>query len=578
MVQVSSDELLDLADTHQRMIEKSLPRDPTERFVLFVDLSRYLDVVSVATDPEPQSRQDAVRYEFLQSGWNLAAALLLTPLNQWQEFPNKPYVREHQAILNQILWHLGAFVFIRKVAGWVRAGFMKAERRGKRIVLTSSPLFGGMRADELERERFELLRLTLITPDSKMERKFVRPDIDELMRPLVRPWAMSKNKMIEYGATPEIDNHFGYLAARDAGRWREDAGLHPSVKIAGIEGDVVASLIVLLTSIRLKHINFVRVARQQFPDISAAQSLMIWSPRSEMITDFALYTGYSPELVARALDAITLKASEAHQLQRVITRIRPPAIDLGNDLFLFPASSFMWNPFKMAMSLQLMRDPNMSTRFASPREDWLRGLLYDLFGDERFRCVEGNVRVRREGRILTDIDGVIFQPDANTLGLFQLKWQDFATQEPREVVSKATNFMRTMGEWTEAVQTWLSETDVQGLRDTFRIPEIRDDRPLKVVLFGLAHSAARLASYTRQKTPEGVALANWPQFARARHEIGAVEDPLVALYDRLSGEYHRQIDSRAAPTDVRIGALRFHLANYWLTYETAPDRNDQTSA
>jgi hypothetical protein len=48
--------------------------------------------------------------------------------------------------------------------------------------------------------------------------------------------------------------------------WRNEAGIHPDSMIAGVPGNDLAAIGLLLTSLYLKHIRFVDVGKRKMPE------------------------------------------------------------------------------------------------------------------------------------------------------------------------------------------------------------------------------------------------------------------------------------------------------------------------
>jgi hypothetical protein len=188
-----------------------------------------------------------------------------------------------------------------------------------------------------------------------------------------------------------------------------------------------------------------------------------------MIANLAEFMEMPEARVEKIVEGIAFRADEAANLRYETTPLRPMLIDLGNGFDLWPVSALDRNPFETIRRIHERRDPTAVTRLAAPREQWFRDNLYGLFDNERFECVEGNIKVQVGGRIVTDIDAAIYDRESDQLALFQIKWQDFSTNSPKELGSKARNFMNAMNLWAGTVTNWLETTDIARVMQSMRL-------------------------------------------------------------------------------------------------------------
>src|SRR5581483_9008669 len=118
----------------------------------------------------------------------------------------------------------------------------------------------------------------------------------------------------------------------------------------------------------------------------------------------------------------------------------------------------------------------------------------------------------------------------------QIKWQDWATNDVRQLRSKSKNFVQEMDTWANRVDEWCRTLTPADLARALRLPLKNGETIKEVFLIGLSRTAARVQGYGYQIQNERLALSNWPQFIRARYELGPADNVLARLHERLSCE------------------------------------------
>ncbi|WP_204331109.1 hypothetical protein, partial [Proteus mirabilis] len=82
----------------------------------------------------------------------------------------------------------------------------------------------------------------------------------------------------------------------------------------------------------------------------------------------------------------------------------PLVIELCDGYLLTPVSGVFRNPFNAIRMLRESTSVAIRNAFREHREEWMAEDLYALFAGPRFQRVSGQTKLRRDGRIVTDID------------------------------------------------------------------------------------------------------------------------------------------------------------------------------
>ncbi|TDP80794.1 hypothetical protein EV672_1109 [Aquabacterium commune] len=597
------DELRRLADEHFSAVVSKLPTDRMERFLFFVEVVRandYWGVFAQASIETPEWQ-----FDMMQWGWNMAVATLFEPVEVVGAFPMMRSTQETRRIAIGFLQDLGKVSLLRRLSDMAHYGIVGVERQDDFLEIKVSSYATAQFADVKEMDQLRLAETRIRSGDTQWQvvsmreaeknptnamafwakanspvKRWLKPDIEieKLILTLVRPWETKWGTMVAYGAYIEVDKHFMAEALELATGWRASAGLHPDAKLGSITGADVASVMVALISLHLKHVYSVVIAAKHFKEISIAQSLAIWGPRQELEESISLMSGLSKATVHAVFDVIALTADRAKQMANHSTPLMPLLFDLGNGFVLRPVASLTRNPFTAATTLHRWEDPRSTNAIAADRESWMRSDLYGLFKGNRYKCILGNIKLRCGPTVVTDVDAAVYDTCTGELGIFQLKWQDYSTSDVRQLRSKASNLAAELQSWTQATQEWISTNGFRSLEQSLRLKPKRGEIIRSVYLFAISRSAARTQGYGIPINPPQLAISVWAQFMRTRTDVGPSPNVLQDLHKRLIEERESTLIAEPIPVSIQLAGKTVHIHNLWNRWDKSADEAPTPSA
>jgi hypothetical protein len=147
----------------------------------------------------------------------------------------------------------------------------------------------------------------------------------------------------------------------------------------------------------------------------------------------------------------------------------------------------------------------------------------------------GNIKLRQNGKVLTDLDLVAVDITADRVVLFQLKHQDHYGADLATMLSRTARLNQQVGDWLSKVRAWLESATAAEVRATLRLPSgaSRPSISLMVVTRHFAHSLRDVVN------GDDVAFSNWTQLAtvasriRGERQTGTL-DNLIAQLKALS--------------------------------------------
>lgn len=559
------------------------------RFVLFIEVVRAMDYWGThAQTLIGDSEKVAQSFDLMYWGWNRTVAELFDPLDQPGAFPLMESTQESRTFATGLMQEFGKVSLLRRLADMSERGIMETTRDGDVFQIHMGEDARAQFADAAELDRLKAaearlpalgagwtmasMRDALRFPDMPGNymamadtpvKRWLRTDIEELIKPLVRPWDTGRGVMVAYDARIEVDEHYIAAALDVAGHWREAAGISPKARLGSITGADIAAMGATLISLHAKHFACVTVGKREFGQVSLPQSLTIWTSRSELEETISLMSRCAINVVHEAFQVLAMTSEQAKKLAEHTTPLIPLLFDLGNGFVLRPVSCITRNPFVAIRTQHQWLDPRTEHAVAADREDWMRDHLYGMFGGKRYIRFPGNLKLRRGGVVLTDVDAIIYDRITGDVGLFQLKWQDYSTNDVRQLRSKAANLSSELVDWSGKVKLWIEENGISALDKSLRLKQKRRESVRGVLLFAISKSSVRTQGYGIKTEAPGLAMAVWPQFVRARMEIGPSDRSLRDVHARLLEEHGWMPSIKPMPVMLQIGGATLHIHDFW---------------
>jgi hypothetical protein len=292
----------------------------------------------------------------------------------------------------------------------------------------------------------------------------------------------------------------------------------------------------------------------------------IWKPLGDLIESLTIATELPREEVRAALTFIAVRATDAPFFMSEHAPFVPLLIELSDMYMLSPVSGIFSNPFT---GIKLLRESTSSAVQAAMREhqeQWMVDDLYALFEGSRFQRASARLKLRKDGRILTDIDAAIFDNVSGELVIFQLKWQDFGSSSPRKQRSKAKNFIDQVDDWTRTVTSWIDQFGAEALCNKLQFKLPIGARPRTIRLIAIGRSNARFRSYGYFPTTPTLVLP-WPQLVRMRYSIGPNKDFFELLALRVADEARAPIKRNPLPYVLKVDGSKITFKDIWNEFD-----------
>ncbi len=462
----------------------------------------------------------------------------------------------------------GRYVLLNRTAEMVRHDMVSAKVDGGEIKLSlSERTLTDHFHDQVDHRKFAelngkaLQKYRSIALDGQASRR-----IRDMMGKLTFPWQTSQGVMVGYTADPEIDAYFLASVSEDTLQWRDDSGIHPQADLGSCSGELLTTVVHVLMSFCIKHIMFVEEALKIHPGINQHMSLTIWKTQAELLQTLRVVTGATVGELAAALDMITVRRRDASFFRTEQAPGMPLLIEVSEGYLLTPVSGVFRNPLNCIRMLRESTSESARNAFRKHREHWMVADLYALFEGPRFQCARSSTKLRRGGKVVTDVDAAILDGSTHELVLFQLKWQDFNTSNIRTQRSKAKNFRDQVENWAQKTISWIDEFGVGALCRALGLRPIDGREPSSVRLIAVGRSNARFRSYGYTISNDVLVLP-WSQFVRLRLAIGPGQDFFRLLMEAVIQEAAAPINRTPLPYVLERHGLRLVFEDIWSDLE-----------
>jgi len=296
-------------------------------------------------------------------------------------------------------------------------------------------------------------------------------------------------------------------------------------------------------------------------------------PRSEdsLVAELASVLAVDPADIGQAVTAFTLDQENATYHAAVPGVAAAPLVRLDPSRLVWSVHGLTTEPlFFLTRELKRRATPEYHNT-AYLRELVFRQDLYALFQDKRFVTSAGRIALRREsGDVRTDVDAVVFDRKAGTLGLFELKSQDPFARSTAELVRQRDNVLYANRQ-VSGVLTWLKQHGADALLGRVDSRTAKTFRVQKVYPFVLGRY---LAHFSDGPQPDRrAAWGTWPQLLRlldGKPVSASDANPIASLFTRLTNDAPLiRPPAEVAPHEIAIGAARLIVHPSYAAFQAA---------
>lgn len=344
----------------------------------------------------------------------------------------------------------------------------------------------------------------------------IEKEVNEKLYELVYPFM---EHYIGYDADPILDAYFFGLASHEVSLQEGYDTYHYAVKFGGIRVQHYMLALTYIISNSIRHERFAEALVKKSPEVKLENVLTMSAdvdPFIESLRDAVNYFGSKDE------DFEEIDLTQAKQIFNVLTYDRD-SLDLidapgsphplsvrcsetGVIRALFGAHSEPVRYLLESLRFHYPKDydRNQAGREASSQRA-IRRVLNEAFQDLDYL---ENVKMRLNGRVLSDIDLVVLDRKTGTVLLFQLKHQELYGSDLHSKLVRNKRLRNQVRDWMSTVDSWVSTLGLEGVKKALQLKKgwSQDFQIFRIVIS--RHFAYSLKGIV---SGENSAYANWPQ-------------------------------------------------------------------
>lgn len=283
--------------------------------------------------------------------------------------------------------------------------------------------------------------------------------------------------------------------------------------IGGHQFNEYLGVLAALSGRAQKHLCFAAILKRRHPELDLRNLLTTFAPYSTLIEGLAEHLDADTVHIQNLLESLTLSPSNRDVHTSSSETAWAPVVRSSYDHCILPLYGLEINPFLFLLADLEAKFPKDWFRVANNREErWLADLR-QIFPAGRWSTIDRNLKLRTDGRVVTDIDFLAYDRRSNQLAIFQLKWQRPIGMDNRARRSAGKNLQGEGNKWIEAIQDWLSRHGVEQLASR---AAIKLKPAAQVRLFVVARYNAFFSGFGDQD--DRATWADWNHLMKARRE------------------------------------------------------------
>lgn len=438
--------------------------------------------------------------------------------------------------MDDFLFECAALQLGERYAAWLRDGlvegrvrtFPNPEKPGNLDIIELTSVQGRAHDEEIGRNGLRWASARTAAIRSGEERR-LRERHRKLYREMSDRVFAVDDWTIGYKSTPDIEAYFAEWARLYMERFYTQDLLGADDRIGGRPFSSYVAVLAVLSARAHKHLAFAQILLRRKPELSLRNLLTGVTGYDRLVRAVAGVLDADEREVVEILDTVTLGPENAAVHLSETGTCWAPLVRTTEDSILLPIYGLDINPILFLLTDLRSRYSSDWDVMANRREGrWIRELA-EQFNSPRWAFNDRNLKLKHDGKHVTDIDFAVFDHRDGDLALMQLKWQQPIGNDERQRRNAGSNLTAECNRWIERVAGWVATYGVEELVRRLGFPPAPAPR-LRLVVLGRYH-----AHFTGSGVRDGRAdWFDWQHVRRAR--IEGPRRSLAQLLDAVARE------------------------------------------
>lgn len=422
--------------------------------------------------------------------------------------------------VDNFVFECAALQLGERYAAWLRDGlvegrvriFPKPDEAGNLEIIELTSVQGRAHDEEIGRNGLRWASARTVAIRSAEERRLLKRH-RKLHRELSDLVFAVDDWTIGYQSTPDIDAYFAESARLYTERFYAQDLLGADDRMGGRPFSAYMAVLAVLSARAHKHLAFAQILLRRKPELSLRNLLTGVTGYDRLVKAVAGVLDAEEQEITEILKTLTLGPENASVHLSETGTCLAPLVRTTEDSILLPIYGLDINPILFLLTDLRSRYPSDWAVMANRREGrWIQELA-EQFNSPGWTFNDKNLKLKHDGKDVTDIDFAVFDRRDGALALMQLKWQQPIGIDERQRRNAGSNLTGECNAWIERVMGWLAIYGVEELVRRLGFPSAPTPR-LRLVVLGRYH-----AHFTGSGVRDGRAdWFDWQHVRRARLE------------------------------------------------------------
>lgn len=507
-------------ELQKRIIKQSFPSKDNRFSIL--ELTRCWDNIFVLvvflmnkSDEEYKSKNDL--FEFISNGFFGALNLFYNDSVNRDGCPLHVSNQESIYWANRVLINMGHIGHFTKLLELYKQKVFSIEQKKDSFYfknLTPNPGREALGAND-----FYFWQMNkLFHKDVNQRLLELKPTIEQQLFDEVEIW---NGDFIKYGCTPELDEFYELSANEYSQRMHSYDAFPNYVKFGNLYFSDILEIVKALIGYTLKHKDHCLALLKK-----SNYSINPWNiyPMPYLLQDIAysisIHKNLVCEHVLEILKAITLTEKNISFLGNAPGDSAPPLIKIGKNHVLQSIGGCLSNPFSYMVRALKYHFEKDYFKAVNEREKVFQQELYDLFESDSIYKSCKNINIRANGKLLTDIDALLFDDVNKRLVIIQLKWMDDFSTSMSKRFSMAKNFYDSSIKWIDKMESWIKTNGIDNLMEY--LDNVKSIRTIEVENIELLILGRNFSHFSDKMEDKRAIWCSWYRLLKI-----VTEDPLL---------------------------------------------------
>lgn len=412
--------------------------------------------------------------------------------------------------------------------------------------------------EALEKSHFDWAVKVAVRKQKKLysRKSRERDKISKQMDRMVKP--ASKHYMT-YDTNPRIDNYYIDIGKSEATKMFGRHSFPDHVKFGGIEFHLYCEAVEIMVGWALKHLHFISLLLDRRPQMDFRNLCTLLNFKIDVLGYLQSAVELDSNACKQILDALTLTQDNVDYHCAVPGNFVAPAyIEVGGNKVISPIWGNLSHPFLFLLNELKRRYESDWFDNVNHREKMFRDDIYSFFKGDRFYRHSVQLLIKKGGKVLTDIDALVYDKMTGKIALFQLKSQDFFGYSLRQRSNRKQEMLKA-NNWVQLITDWILEQSEEEIAQKIGVHD-----PISKSNFRLFVIGRNAANFSGPEVPDKrAAWGIWLQMHRLSQKFLNSADPIENLFSSIILDSPYQKEKPDVPPEaLEIGGKKIIFGKF----------------